>query len=385
MLAYLDTLIGFAVVMLGASLLVTILTQMISALLSHRGANLRWGLENLFKHIPNSPLMNDAATAKKLANDVLTHPLISDSIFSLKPQWLADRIRLATAIRPDELVAILRDLATKAPYNANPGLPAEIDALIGAANLAASRRINLLTVISSLPEANAVPLLQNTLNSVKDEAGRLEAWFNASMVRVSQRFTTYIRLWTIGFASALALFTGLNSVTLLNTIYTNGDFRQQLVGAAPQMLDLSGRVLPNGPADAQTKMFTDLVNQALQTSKVATDGTKPAGIASQADAEAWIKAHVPKPEDQTAAINALGSAFLDQRTRDAAAVRTILTKASFDLNDFGWKRDQPYGPQLPGVFVTAAFLSLGAPFWFNMLKQLSNLRPILANKQDEGK
>src|ERR1035441_699075 len=34
MLAYLDTLIGFAVVMLGASLLITILTQMASALFS---------------------------------------------------------------------------------------------------------------------------------------------------------------------------------------------------------------------------------------------------------------------------------------------------------------------------------------------------------------
>jgi hypothetical protein len=34
------------------------------------------------------------------------------------------------------------------------------------------------------------------------------------------------------------------------------------------------------------------------------------------------------------------------------------------------------------VLATAILLSLGAPFWFNMLKQLTNLRPILANKQD---
>jgi hypothetical protein len=26
-------------------------------------------------------------------------------------------------------------------------------------------------------------------------------------------------------------------------------------------------------------------------------------------------------------------------------------------------------------------LSLGAPFWFNMLKTMSNLRPVLANKE----
>ena len=82
MLAYLDTFIGFAVVMLGASLLITVLTQMVSALFSHRGANLRWGLETMFKNLPNSPLMNTATHAEMIAKDVLTHPLISDSVFS---------------------------------------------------------------------------------------------------------------------------------------------------------------------------------------------------------------------------------------------------------------------------------------------------------------
>jgi hypothetical protein len=33
--------------------------------------------------------------------------------------------------------------------------------------------------------------------------------------------------------------------------------------------------------------------------------------------------------------------------------------------------------------VSVALLSLGAPFWFNVLKNLSNLRPVLAKKQQE--
>src|SRR6185503_15030850 len=32
-----------------------------------------------------------------------------------------------------------------------------------------------------------------------------------------------------------------------------------------------------------------------------------------------------------------------------------------------------------GILASAALLSLGAPFWFNMLKTLSNLRPVPAN------
>ena len=38
---------------------------------------------------------------------------------------------------------------------------------------------------------------------------------------------------------------------------------------------------------------------------------------------------------------------------------------------------------LLGMLVTALFLSLGAPFWFNMLRNMSNLRPILAGKVDK--
>jgi len=384
MLAYLDTLIGFAVVMLGASLVITILTQMISGLLSHRGANLRWGLETMFKNLPDCPLLNDANRAAMVAKDVLTHPLISDSIFSLKPQWLADRVRLATAINPDELVGILKDLSTKPAYTAIAGLPAEIDALINAQNLVADRRLTLLTgspALAALPIAGAVPLLQDTVNSIKAEAGRLEAWFNATMNRVSARFTTYIRLWTVAFALALALITGLNTVTLLSELYTNGAFRQAVAGSATQMMDLAGRVLPNGPQDVATKMYTDAVAKALADSKATADAP-PSGIGSEAAARAWLTAHVTDSAQQSAALSAFDKALMDQRVQDAAAVRTILTKASFDVRQFGWQTDQPYRRQIPGVLATAALLSLGAPFWFNMLKQLTNLRPILANKQD---
>jgi hypothetical protein len=343
MLSYLDTLIGFAMIMLGSSLLITIATQLISALLSHRGANLRWGLVTLFENIPNSPLL--ATLAERLATDALTHPLISDSIFSKRlpipiPRWFADRFRLATAIHPDELIAILQDIAARPDYQAVAGLPAEIDA----------------------------------------QATRLKAWFNATMDRVSQRFTTYMRLWTIAFAAAFALITGLNSVNLLSTLYTNGDFRQQLTGAAPQIMDLANRVAPEGPQDIATRMFTQLVANALQTSGAKADAP-PSGIESEAAGEAWIMSHVIDGAQSAAAIHALNTAVLDQRTRDAATIRTILTKSSFDVLQFRWQRG-PVWPQLPGVLATAALLSLGAPFWFNMLKQLSNLRPILATKAD---
>ncbi|HTS62215.1 MAG TPA: hypothetical protein VMH28_09325 [Candidatus Acidoferrales bacterium] len=391
MLAYLDTLIGFAVVMLGASLIITILTQMVSALLSHRGANLKWGIENLFKHLPSCPLLNTAEHAAMVAKDVLTHPLISDSIFSMKlpipiPEWFAERFKLATAIDPDELVAILKDLATRPAYQAIAGLPAELDALVSAQNPAVDRRLALLTTAPALANLHldqAVPLLHETVRAVQDEAGKLEAWFNATMDRVSQRFTTYVRLWTVGFGVALAIITGLNTVTLLNRIYTNGDFRQQLVGAAPEVRDLTNKVLPEGSKPVLTQMYTAALAKALTDAKSSV--TPATDIASDSAARDWIKANITDAAQQTAvtaAYNKEIEATLNQGVQNAAAVRNILTKASFDISQFGWDPKQPVLPQIPGVLATAALLSLGAPFWFNILKQATNLRPVLAKKQD---
>jgi hypothetical protein len=190
-----------------------------------------------------------------------------------------------------------------------------------------------------------------------------------------------MRIWTIACAILLAGVTGLNTVTLLNSLYTNGDFRAQVVGAAPQMMELANRVLPEGPKDAATKMFTGLVAKALQDSNAKADAT-PTAIDSEAAGETWFKAHVPDSAQQTAAIAAFNKAFLDQRAQDAAAVRSILTKSSFDILQFRWDGQKPFWPQLPGVLASAALLSLGAPFWYNLLKQLTNLRPVLAQKQD---
>ncbi len=36
-----------------------------------------------------------------------------------------------------------------------------------------------------------------------------------------------------------------------------------------------------------------------------------------------------------------------------------------------------------GVIMTTLFLGLGAPFWYNLLRQLGNLRPLLAGKVDK--
>jgi hypothetical protein len=124
MLKQLDTFIGFVVVMSVVSLLITIITQMVSSLLGLRGKNLSDALQAMIHKIAPTITQRSDGLATQLANRILTHPVISDSILSMKPNfldririlaWLRRKWRVASAIRPDELFAILQDLACASP------------------------------------------------------------------------------------------------------------------------------------------------------------------------------------------------------------------------------------------------------------------------------
>src|SRR5580658_9799182 len=114
MLQSLDILIGFAMVMAMMSLVITAMTQAISALLGWRGVYLKEGLQGLLAEAGGlSP-----ADAGKLAEKILQHQLVSDSTLSASQffpglKWLTplenlfNRWKLASALRKDEMTAVL--------------------------------------------------------------------------------------------------------------------------------------------------------------------------------------------------------------------------------------------------------------------------------------
>ena len=74
MLEQLDTLIGFVTVITVASLVVTVLTQLVSGVLALRGAHLRNGLVEVVKATAGVA----GKEPERLVTAVLTHPLLSD-------------------------------------------------------------------------------------------------------------------------------------------------------------------------------------------------------------------------------------------------------------------------------------------------------------------
>src|SRR5579872_4401783 len=436
MLAYLDTAIGFAVVMLGVSMIIMILTQAISAALSYRGSSLLWGVETLLKKIDpaNLPLLTKNAQA--VAKAILTNTLVSDSVLSDSGggwivralrritaifQPLLEKYRLASAIRPNELVGILSHFVanpsllpipaglTSDPVKFQTDLASEIDKLLKTVNPIVDRQLTMVkNVVDSATTlasnaaaavaANATPIIQDAVNAVGKEAGKLEAWFNATMDRVSQRFAMHVRICTIILAFLTAGVLQLDAIQLLSKVYTNSDTRNSLVGIAGGMNQIAQNLLTPGMSTPQqvqstmTNLFDPLFKKALTDNSVM--GPKPpVTVSSVAEGDNWIESNLSGTQrdqvrgefDKTA--NKAVNDFMANSAKSANQIRDLLQSAGFQVQfppqiNFGAAFKSLF-EHFWGIFVSGALLSLGAPFWFNSLKALLNLRPVVAQKQKQ--
>src|SRR5262249_61674449 len=125
MLQQLDVAIALVVVLLAVSLCVTIAVQIVSALFNLRGVHLHAGLITLLETADPSL----KAQAHAIVDEVLMHPLVSDSAFAhtspfLPSHWLPESItaawQRAKAIRPNELKGVLHALVDDQANAAKP-------------------------------------------------------------------------------------------------------------------------------------------------------------------------------------------------------------------------------------------------------------------------
>lgn len=399
-LEYLETLIAFAVVMLGVSLLITVFTQMISALLGLRGANLRWGLKTLF-----------AAFDKRIvdqAEEVLRRPLISDSIFA---RWkdvpvigkLFSRWTLASAIRPDELVRTLGDISAdlkandpKTGKSKDPATAQAIDKALAELDPEVERQVKLLTgavtAVAPGTAQQATEIAQKLAEKALKSMGKLETQFNTAMDRVSARFALQMRLWTVLFAGLIAFGVQLDSFKLLDQLWSNPQMRAGLVNSQDAMLKEAASVIALPPGSAQVSIagaepraYTAALD-ALKTKEPAA--TKDLGAVSpdfpSLDAAVkWIEPKLIGDENAKKTLIAEYTRLVSAELMDRAKkIREKLESSGFQLIPSPYPSFPPEGKKhISGIFISWALLSLGAPFWFNALKTLSNLRPVLAAAQ----
>jgi hypothetical protein len=401
MLNTLDTVIAFAVIMTVLSLLITLVVQMVSAALSLRGKNLANALALTFQTI--DPTIGKYAHS--LAAQILRDPIFSDSLWQKKNRSLDENaqkfiaaqrklrdatlrrpddptraeaiskaiaeantakaevtipnvtpnrekpwgfwaipwggpMKIATAIRPGEIYRVLQEMREMTPEEAQlldipKELPEKARGLVTSLHRldlpALESRVKLKDIAAAAkifaPEQQKAVLeslgsFGTTVERATTQAyDRFQRWFGSGQDRAEQWFQIHVRMVTIVAAIVVSVFLQLDTVEIYDKLRHEPKLVEALVKAAPGTLEQGAAVQGQLDADAREKAFADFKE------KIDSTGFElvPAG---------WF--------------------------------------ARWPTEKLWWLN------HLFGLALSAGLLTLGAPFWFNLLKNLMNLRPAVA-------
>jgi hypothetical protein len=430
MLKQLDTLIGFVVIMSFISLLIMTVTQVLSALFGLRGKNLADALEAMLYKIDPTICDKPQNLGKSLADYVLTHPVISDSTLSMKKPW-PNLWRRASAIRADEFLQILKDVADSAPSSqrgAEQSTTSRTEAVATSSRkrgekptpeeLAAAARgvINLLkkpTVHTAQEGKPAKQQHREAHSSRRITPGNetektdgtaapdatlvnFEKWFKSAQDRAQQWFATHTRLITVTVSVLLAFVLQLDAPQLLHRISSDADVRSKLVAQADTVQKQTDALLRD--TSAATRSAHEYTIAKLK--KIYPEiGNKLDQRPETADTEAigtWLDSQLADDSEKEDIIDSYYENLKAAIAHKTVPLENRLKEINEDFKKSGLEFfPDPYPcisegkwswpwPHLLGILASAALLSLGAPFWFNTLKSLTNLRPLLAREVDKN-
>ena len=437
----LDSLIAFVLIMLVVSLLITIVVQMVSAALNLRGLNLAQGLKRTFAVIdPDSD-----QKAKELANFILKGRFLSDSFL---PSWGIFKLwRHTAAIRPEEIFDAIKRIA----IGKEPVAPESSDLreharrlLIalgvdeGTINNAAEeirstqQSTNELTseALKLLPEAaqaKAQVALTTVVDRLKMSAQavatqivsqataidtayqKFESWTCICEERAQQWFTMHTRILTIIFAIIAAFALQLDTVEIFKLVSSNRSLREKLVAQSASIASQAEKTLGDSTTVLQSAYDSWLgsVDASVKTA-VDSAGIKITPTYTRKELTEDIQKALTKAKIEDNAKNAALKSFDDALNTtvtdflNASGDQYANVKADFDDTGFvlfpsdsrfwrgsRWKNGWSW-THIIGVLFSVGLLSLGAPFWYNALKNLTNLRSVVAQnisneqKQSDG-
>ena len=346
MLKSIDILIGFSVIMLAVSMSVTLIIQWVLSVSGMRGKKLVVGIIHLLRQI--DPVLLTPERAAELADTILRHPMLAAA-----PGKMAEVVQREDLVKTILTVAAAAvtakpaaagaggSVTTTTPQPARTPSDAEqalITALSNAGIPNPGATLDSIRIVSMRMEAARPELATHVREAIavieqaeSQFVARLNGGFDQTMERVSHSFANYSRLWAIAISVFLAFLLQLDSFRLLNRLAMDDTLRNSLVQQASAAAPATGSQQPPAAAPATA-------NQ--------------------------------QPLDQATKENL-------QQLRQLATDSLITWPNSWG----GWK-EQMARSSIFGLLLTAALLSLGAPFWFNVLGDLLKLRPMLASKED---
>lgn len=377
-----DTVLSFAAVMLVLSMFITACVQLASAFFRLRSGSLVWGLQQMFVQL-ELERTQAAQLARQVVNNV---PVLKSG-----SRWLFSE--RAEAIKPAELTKILRGIADG--RFAEGGLPTtavqawleKVGARPGVAAELAEKLPLIEQELKKLFPDQFVAAREAVARAVDDAdalAARIDDWFDSAMSRAADRFTLMARYWTVAISGVLVLLMNVDALELYRTLNKDAALRakwvaqvEPLVANAEKMLGdthcarLATQVLKGRVDAADTPADVDkAINDALARS---SPDSRDEGrqLLREAKLEAQIPAFDTAYDAKAKACFGDALASVKKQADDMKVVQPLLGVPGAPANPFG-------------LLLAWVLLSLGAPFWFNALKNLSSLRPLIATKANQA-
>jgi hypothetical protein len=377
-LHYLDVMIGFVFTLLVISLAVTAMVQAVPVYLRNmKGVVLHRGLADLMMRVTHVPKGQGNASMAQL--ETMIDSILRDSLLApprmplarffvglinrLVPDAIAER-PWATVVQREEFVRLLLDFVA----NDDPAAPArlrevreQIRPLLGIKTAAEARAMltNLRVRIAELElehhdwsssrRADQAMLELLLAGPMRDFMAKLTGWYDQTIDRIDAAFTAGLRGWTTAVSLALVLILQLDSFDLMARLNVDTALRDKVVASAITAMD-DGSVKPGAGDEAKALECARLHLNRL--------GTAP---------------------DMAAYTNCMGL----KQAMELKLVQWPESPADWWGN---WK-DDPLARllQLVGMLLSSALLSLGAPFWYEMLANLIKLRSTMARKEEAGR
>jgi hypothetical protein len=402
---------------------VTIINQIAANLLNLRGVQLRNGICRLLRYIDHGI---DEKSAFILAELVLRDPIVASPMLTGH--------RLASVIQREELTILLlrmaageaselqicnlpeaglrrksaADWSQQCPeiVNCIHDLEKEWDAAAKAGDRKAlellKKKIAVLWLRKSIGD-NGLTALRCTLEEMRNDVlkreeetpalstsvrtnqailafgksdfiAKLNSWFDQTIDRVDEAFSMRSLICTLAASLVIAFALQLDALSILNRLGVDDQYRRALVGEVSRNPGLVTAISQND--------FADLVAKAKAAEAKARSAEAGAGkgdAAAQSDLSAAKSAAAQADEQRDAAAK---SKDAQDALADILNLSEIIEGPTYkDLPDYLSR----IRTSLPGILLSAALLSLGGPFWYEMLKNLLKLRSTLATRDDQNR
>jgi hypothetical protein len=208
--------------------------------------------------------------------------------------------------------------------------------------------------LAALPPGHPAkaPLTRIAIEAGKDLAAfrvGVERWFNDSMGRVSGWYKRRIQRWMLVYAAALSILLNVDSLAIARTLWTQDAVREAVVAQAQRTPDFTTTTVP-APGSTTT----------VPAPGSTTTVPAPASMTT-----------VPTPlndvSDRVSNVKKLGLPLGWSFDKSAA---------SHGSDPRRWPGTDPGAlfVKLLGLAFTTGALSLGAPFWFDVLNKVARLR-----------